>query len=68
MSDKEEPTSPHGTPTATSFIGQIRRLSRRLSGNILSADAKDVRAYHQSRNAIYYHDKNDDQLKISELF
>ena len=48
------------------FIGQIRRLSRRLSGNILSADPKDVRAYmarNESKRSIYSYD-NEDQLRV----
>lgn len=50
------------------IIGQIRRLSRRLSGNILSADPKDVRAYMnrmENRRNIYSYD-NEDQLRIGK--
>lgn len=58
MTEKEE----------TGFLGQIRRLSRRLSGNILSADVKDVRAYmarHDKRN-IYSYD-SEEQLRIGNI-
>lgn len=53
----------------TGIIGQIRRLSRRLSGNILSADPKDVRAYMnrlENRRNIYSYD-NEDQLRIGKF-
>lgn len=49
------------------FIGSIRRLSRRLSGNILSADFKDVKAYlirNDKRNAYTY--DSEDQMRIGE--
>lgn len=51
------------------IMGQIRRLSRRLSGNILSADPKDVRAYmshNESKRNIYSYD-NEDQLRIGGI-
>ena len=51
------------------IMGQIRRLSRRLSGNILSADPKDVRAYmshNESKRNIYSYD-NEDQLRIGKF-
>lgn len=66
----------HEDKEGSGFISQIRRLSRRLSGNILAADAKDVRAYYNNANRknIYAYDE-DGQLKIgmvhcsqSELF
>lgn len=51
------------------ILGQIRRFSRRLSGNILSADPKDVRAYlnrNDNRKPIYSYD-NEDHLRIGGL-
>lgn len=47
------------------FIGQIRRLSRRLSGTILSPDARDVKAYlaRNDKRNIYSYD-SDEQMKI----
>ena len=47
------------------FMGQIRRLSRRLSGTILSADARDVKAYlaRNDKRNVYTYD-SDDQMKI----
>lgn len=47
------------------FIGQIRRLSRRLSGNILSADTKDVKAYlvRNDKKFLFSYD-NEDQMRI----
>lgn len=51
----------------TGFINQIRRLSRRLSGNILTADSKDVRAYYNNagRKNIFAYDE-DGLLKIGK--
>ena len=49
------------------IIGSIRRLSRRLSGTILSPDARDVKAYffRNDKRTIYTPDK-DDNLKIGK--
>ena len=49
------------------FIGQIRRLSRRLSGTILSPDARDVKAYlvRNDKRNVYTYD-SDDQMKIGK--
>lgn len=53
----------------TGFIGQIRRLSRRLSGTLLSADARDVKAYYNrndNRKDIFTFD-NEDQMKVGGI-
>ena len=60
MTEKEE----------TGFIGQIRRLSRRLSGSILSADARDVKAYlnrNDNKKNIFSFDK-DDLMRIGNEY
>lgn len=60
MADKED--------KETGFIGQIRRLSRRLSGNILSADVRDVKAYllRNDKRSVYSYD-SEDQLRIGNV-
>ena len=53
----------------TGFIGQIRRLSRRLSGTLLSANARDVKAYYNrndNRKDIFTFD-NEDQMKVGGI-
>lgn len=59
MAEKEE--------KETGFIGQIRRLSRRLSGNILSADVRDVKAYlvRNDKRNIYTYD-SEEQMRIGK--
>ncbi len=49
------------------FMGSIRRLSRRLSGTVLSADSRDVKAYlvRNDKRNIYSYD-GEDQLKVGE--
>jgi len=56
MTEKEE----------VGLMGQIRRLSRRLSGTILSPDARDVKAYlvlNDNKKNIFSLD-NEDQMRI----
>lgn len=46
------------------LMGQIRRISRRLSGTILDAKAGQNLLGHRAKNPIYQHDANGD-LRIS---
>ncbi|KAH9397572.1 hypothetical protein TYRP_003892 [Tyrophagus putrescentiae] len=50
------------------FMGSIRRLSRRLSGTVLSADSRDVKAYlvRNDKRNIYSYD-GEDQLKVGGI-
>lgn len=58
MAEKEE----------VGFMSQIRRLSRRLSGTILSPDARDVKAYliRNDKKNIFNLD-SDDQMRIGGI-
>lgn len=59
MAEKEE----------VGIMGQIRRLSRRLSGTILSADARDVKAYlvrNDKKNIFSFN--NEDQMQIGKAY
>lgn len=56
------------TEKEVGFMGQIRRLSRRLSGTVLSADSRDVKAYlvrNDNKRNVYSYD-GDDQLKVGK--
>lgn len=60
--------SSENTEKEVGFIGSIRRLSRRLSGTVLSADSRDVKAYlvrNDNKRNVYTYD-GDDQLKVGK--
>ena len=48
------------------FLGQIRRMSRRLSGTLLKADERDVKAYliRNDKRLIYSYEE--DQMVIGK--